>query len=136
MQSESWKYGASHLRLAFPGRGLVVVFGATEYVAPIRLRLFHAGGNRFTGWAYRVAPNPSGGELWTPDAFDEADLLQAAEHIPSIRVVGPGCPTVLEVGDDDLAMLIEKARPPRRFVAPWRRRGIGLPLRPPTAEGT
>ena len=136
MQSESGHPGSPRLRLAFPGRGLVVVFGAAEYFAPIRLRLFHTGENRFDGWAYRMAPNPSGGESWTPDAIDGADLLRAAEHIPSIRVVDRGCPTVLEARDDDLAMLIEKARPPRRLVGPWRRRGVGLPLPPSTPEGT
>lgn len=136
MQSESGHPSPSRLRLAFPGRGLAVVFGASEYVAPIRLRLFHTGENRFGGWAYRIAPAPSGGELWTPDAFREADLLQAAEHIPSIRVVDPGCPTGLEVGDDDLAMLIEKAGPPRRSLGPGRRRGVGLPRLPSAPEGT
>jgi hypothetical protein len=48
------------LNIALFGRNLVVVFGATEFVAPIRLRLFHAEGNRFTGVAYRIAPNPDG----------------------------------------------------------------------------
>lgn len=113
-----------------------MLFGASGYVAPVGLRLFHAGGNRFAGVAYRVARNPDGSTTWTPDAFDGADLREAAEHIASIRVVDVGCPTILEVGDDDLTMLTLKARPPRRFVAPWRRRGVGLLLRPSTAEGT
>lgn len=132
MQSEPGNTGSSRRRLAFPGRGLVVVFGASEYVAPIRLRLFHAGRNRFDGWAYRIAPRPDGGGLWTPDSFGEADLLQVAEHIPSIRIVHAGCPTTLEVGDDDLTALTVMARPPRSFVGPWRRRGVGLPA--PTPE--
>ena len=134
MQSESGHPALSQLRLAFFGRNVVVVFGATEYVAPIRLRLFHAGGSRFDGVAYRIAPNPDGGETWTPDAFDEADLRGAAERIPSLRIVGAGCPTALEVGDDDLLMLESAARPPRRFVGPWRRRDVALPLRPPAAD--
>ena len=139
MQSESGHPGSSRLRLAFFPGSIVVVFGAAEYPAPIRLRLFHVEGRRFEGVAYRVSPNPDGPDgstLWTPDAFGEADLLQAAEHIPSIRIVHAGCPTILEVGDDDLTTLAAMARPPRprRFAGPWRRRGAGLPPRPSTAE--
>lgn len=136
MRSESGHPGFPPLRLAFFPGSIVVVFGATEYPAPIRLRLFHIEGSRFEGVAHRIAPNPDGGELWTPDAFDGADLLQVAEHIPSIAVVGAGCPTILEVGDDDLAMLAARARPPRRSVGPWRRRGVGLPRPPSAPEGT
>lgn len=102
------------VRIAFFGRNVCVVFGASEFVAPIRLRLFHAGDNRFAAVAYRIAPNPEGGETWTPDAFDEADLRAVAEHIPTLRILAAGCPTILEVEDADLTMLILKARPPRR----------------------
>ena len=104
----------------------MVVFGAAEYVAPIRLRLFHVEGCRFEELAYRIAPDPGAGagagagadELWPPDAFDEADLLQAAEHIPAIRAVRAGCPTILEGGDGDLTALTARAKLPRRFVGP------------------
>jgi hypothetical protein len=67
-------------RIARLGRDVIVVFGATEYVAPVKIRLFHAEGNRFTGVAYRIAPNPDGGETWTPDAFNEVDLLEVVER--------------------------------------------------------
>lgn len=117
------------LKIARLSRDVLVVFGATEYGARVRLRLFHAGGNRFSGVAHRIAPDPGGGEVWTPDAFDDADLLEAAEHIPSLRIVGPGCPTDLEVGDADLVLLLLQARPPRRSVPPWRRHGCGLARR-------
>lgn len=114
------------MRIARLGRDVVVVFGAAEYVAPIRWRLFHAEGNRFTGVAYHIAPNPDGGQTWTPDAFDAADLLAVAEHIPSLRIVRPGCPTVFEVEDADLARLTTTAeRPRRRRVSPWRQRQDG-----------
>jgi hypothetical protein len=63
-----------------------------------------------------ASPIPDGSETWTPDAFGEADLLEAAEHIPSLRIVDAGCPTALEVGDDDLALLTSMAREPRVFV--------------------
>lgn len=102
---------------------LVMVFGASEFVAPMRLRLFHTEANRFATVAYRVAPNPNGGETWTPDAFGEADLREVAEHIPSLRVVGAACPTALEVGEDDLALLTAEAKPPRRWAPLWWRRG-------------
>jgi hypothetical protein len=110
------------LQIARFGRDLVVVFGATEFVAPIRLRLFHAGGNRFAAVAYRISPNPDGGETWTPDAFCEADLRDALEHIPSFRIVGAGRPTPVEVGDADLAMLVARAKPPRARPLPWLQR--------------
>lgn len=100
MQSESGHSGSSRLRFVALSPSIAVVFGAAEYFVPIRLRLFQVEGCRFEGVAYRIAPAPSGGESWTPDAFDEADLLQAAEHIPSIRAVRAGWPTILEVGDD------------------------------------
>ncbi len=121
-------------RIARFGRNLVVVFGASEYVAPIRLRLFHIEGRRFSGVAYRIALNPDGSTTWTPDAFRGADLLEAAEHIPSLRIVDAGCPTTLEVGAEDLAMLAARAKPPRRSAGPWPRRGVRLPLPPPTVE--
>ena len=79
---------------------------------------------------YRVAPNPDGGTTWTPGAFLAADLLETAEHIPSLRVVAR-CPATLEVEDDDLAML---ARLPRRLAGPWRQRGVLPPLRPSRAD--
>ena len=62
MQSESGHPGSSPLRIAFFPGSIVVVFGASEYPAPIRLRLFHIEGRRFNGWAYRIAPKPDGGE--------------------------------------------------------------------------
>ena len=65
-----------------------------------------------------------------------AALEAEAERIPSLGIAGAGCPAALEVGDDDLTMLTARARPPRRFVGPWRRRGVGLPLLPSTSEGT
>ena len=122
MRTGSGHSGLSRPRLASFGRDLAVVFGATEYVAPIRLRLFHTGGTGFAAVAYRVSPDPDGGETWTPDAFGGADLRDAAEHIPSLRIVGAGCPTAVEVGDDDLALLVAKAKPLRQSPPPWLRR--------------
>ena len=113
------------LRIARFGRDLVVVFGASEFVFPFRLRLFHTEANRFAAFAHRVSPNPDGPDgstLWTADAFGEADLRDAAEHIPSLRIIGPGCPTAVEVGDADLAMLVAKAKPPRQRPLPWLRK--------------
>lgn len=110
-------------RVAFLGRReLIAVFGADEYVAPIRLRLFHTEGNRFAAVAYRITPDPDGGEIWMPDVFSDADLRDAAEHIPSLRTVGAGCPTAVEVGGADLALLVARARPPRARPPPWLRR--------------
>jgi hypothetical protein len=109
-------------RIARLGRDVIVVFGATEYVAPVKIRLFHAEGNRFTGVAYRIAPNPDGGETWTPDAFNEVDLLEVVESIPSLRIISPGLPTILEVGNADLTLLTLKARQPQRRTSPWMRR--------------
>jgi hypothetical protein len=108
-------------RIARLGRDVIVIFGATDYVAPVKFRLFHAEGNRFTGVAYRIAPNPDGGETWTPDAFNEVDLLEVLESIPSLRVISPGLPTTLEVGDADLTRLTLKAQQPQRGTAPWLR---------------
>jgi hypothetical protein len=71
-----------------------------------------------------VAPNPDGPDgsaTWTPDAFGEADLRDAAEHIPSLRIVGAGRPAAVEVGDADLAMLVARAKPPRARPLPWLR---------------
>jgi hypothetical protein len=71
-----------------------------------------------------VAPNPDGPDgsaTWTPDAFGEADLGDAAEHIPSLRIVGAGRPAAVEVGDADLAMLVARAKPPRARPLPWLR---------------
>ncbi len=75
-----------------------MVFGASEYVSRIRPRLFHTGGRRFSGVAYRVAPDPDGSTTWMPDAYREANLRGAAEHIPSICVASAGHPTILVVG--------------------------------------
>ncbi len=112
-----------------------VVFGATGYLAPIRLPLFDAGENRFFGIAYRVAANSDGSATWMPHAFHHGGPLPVAEHIRSIRIVDAGWPTILEVGDDDQTTLTLKARS-RRFACPWRRRGAGLPPRPSTPERT
>ena len=112
------------MRIARLGRSVLVVFGATDYVAPMRLRLFHAEGNRFSGVAYRIAPNPDGGETWFPDAFNDEDLLEVAEHIPSIRILGPAaCPTALEMSDADMARLTSMAKQPQLPMWPWRRHG-------------
>ena len=101
----------------------IVVFGSSEYMAPVRLRVFHVAANRFAGVAYRIVPNsPGSGETWTPDAFNDADLRELAEHIPSLRIVGPGCPTVMEVNEIDLARLTSIAREPRQRTRPWRPR--------------
>jgi hypothetical protein len=71
-----------------------------------------------------VAPNPDGPDgsaTWTPDAFGEADLRDAAEHIPSLRIVGAGRPAAVEVGDADLATLVARAKPPRARPLSWLR---------------
>ncbi len=91
-------------------------------------------GNRLNWVAYRVAPNPDGSTTWMPDAYRAADPRGAAEHIPSIGVASAGHSTILEVGDDDSMMVTLRARPPRRFVAPWRWRGVG-PALGPSADG-
>jgi hypothetical protein len=98
----------------------IIVFDASKYMAPVRLRLFHVAANRFAGVAYRITPNSDGGETWTPDAFSEAHLRELAEHIPSLRIIGPGCPTMMEVNAADVARLTSMAREPRRRTSPWR----------------
>jgi hypothetical protein len=91
----------------------LVVFGAIEYPAPVRLRLFHVEGCRFLGYAYRVTPNPDGGETWSPRGLTPADLRDMTEHIPSLHIVLAGCPTSLEVDEADLMRLMGEAREPR-----------------------
>jgi hypothetical protein len=91
----------------------LVVFGAIEYPAPVRLRLFHVEGCRFHGYAYRITPNPDGSETWSPGGFTTADLQEITPHIPSLRIVLAGCPTSLEVGEADLMRLKGEAREPR-----------------------
>lgn len=115
--------GASPKRIARLGHDVVVVFGALEFFAPIRLRLFHVGERTFLGVAYRIGPAPEGGELWTPDALGPDDLRIVAAHIPSVRIAAPGCPTTLEVSELDLAQLDQLAVEPRRRRLRLSRRG-------------
>ena len=110
--------GASPKRIAHLGPNVVVVFGAMEFVAPIRLRLFHVGERTFLGVVYRTKPASEGGEHWTPDAIGPDDLRVVAEYIPSVRIAAAGCPTTLEVSEPDLARLDRLATEPRP-CRPW-----------------
>ena len=78
--------------LARLSKDVIVVFNATEYVAPIRIRLFYHQANRFLAVVYRLTPNPEGGTLWTPDALNQDDLEQVRACILSVRIVFLGLP--------------------------------------------
>ena len=51
------------LLLARLSKDVIVVFNASEYVAPIRIRLFHHQANQFLAVVYRITPNPEGGDF-------------------------------------------------------------------------
>lgn len=97
--------------------GGTVEFGDGGFPMPskARIRLTHRDGNQFAGWGYDTskAMMPSGRETAfpTPRNLTTDDLIEIAQFVPSVRLLGRTrtFPSLVEMSDADITMLRLKA---------------------------